>query len=129
MSDRRHPEERRNADRRQAKRLSLYREVRFLSAASPTTVYKGHLEDVSTSGVRLMLERLVPQGEKLLIEVRDDERTLCNVTVQVVWIESSSAREHCIGCELLAKLTPRQMEQLKSAAVGASAVATSDLEG
>ncbi len=118
MSDRRIPDDRRLSDRRQAQRVPLAREVRFLSAASPTTVLRGHLQDVSTSGVRLMLEQLVPQGEKLLIEVRDAARTLCNVTVEVVWIESDSPKRHRIGCESLAELSPRQMKQLKSAAVG-----------
>ena len=65
-----------------------------------------------------MLEQLVPQGEKLLIEVREAERTLCNVTVEVVWIESDSSMRHCIGCESLTGLSVRQMSQLKSAAVG-----------
>ena len=118
MSERRFPDDRRCSDRRQAKRVPLAREVRFLSNASPTTVLRGHLEDVSTSGVRLILEQLVPQGEKLLIEVRDAERTLCNVTVEVVWIESASTRRHCIGCESLTELSARQMSQLKSAVVG-----------
>ena len=118
MSERRIPDDRRRTDRRQSKRLPLAREVRFLSTASPTTVLRGHLQDVSTSGVRLMLEQLVPQGEKLLIEVRDAARTLCNVTVEVVWIESVSPRRHSIGCESLAELSPRQMSQLKSASVG-----------
>ena len=118
MSDRRIPDDRRRADRRQAKRVPLAREIRFLSTASPTTVLCGHLQDVSTSGVRLMLEQLVPQGEKLLIEVRDAERTLCNVTVEVVWIESISSKRHSIGCESLTELSTRQMSQLKSAAVG-----------
>ncbi len=118
MSERRIPDDRRRSDRRLAKRVPLAREVRFLSNASPTTVLRGHLQDVSTSGVRLMLEQLVPQGEKLLIEVRDAERTLCNVTVEVVWIESVSTKRHCIGCESLTELSARQMTQLKSAAVG-----------
>jgi len=118
MTDRRIPADRRSADRRQAKRLPLTREVRFLSTASPTTVLRGQLEDVSTSGVRLMLEQHVPQGEKLLIEVRDATKTLCNVTVEVVWIESVAPQRHCIGCESLIELSARQMTQLKSAAVG-----------
>ena len=118
MSERRIPDDRRLADRRQAKRVPLAREVRFLSTSSPTTVLQGHLEDVSTSGVRLMLEQILPQGEKLLIEVRDVAKTLCNVTVEVVWIESVSPKRHCIGCESLTELSARQMSQLKSAAVG-----------
>lgn len=118
MSERRIPNDRRRTDRRQAKRVPLAREVRFLSNASPTIVLRGHLEDVSTSGVRLMLEQLVPQGEKLLIEVRESERTLCNVTVEVVWIDSVSPKRHCIGCESLTELSARQMSQLKSATVG-----------
>ncbi len=117
MSERRNVGDRRVSDRRQSTRLPMSREVRFLSAASPTDVLQGHLQDVSSTGVRLVLEKPVSTGEKLLIEVREADRTLCNVTVQVVWIESSDTDHHRIGCESLAELTPRQMSQLKSTAV------------
>ena len=63
-----------------------------------------------------MLEQSVPTGEKLLIEVRDSVRTVCNVTVEVVWSEADASGQHCIGCESLTELSDRQMSQLKAAA-------------
>ena len=114
MPDRRSIENRRSRDRRQSARETLLREVRFLSAASPATVWPGRLEDVSLSGLRLLLEQSVPTGEKLLIEVRDTNRTVCNVTVEVVWSEADASGLHCIGCESLTELSARQMSQLKA---------------
>ena len=116
MPERRQPANRRRSDRRQSTRETLFREVRFLSAASPTTVWTGRLEDVSTAGMRLMLEQPVSTGEKLLIEVRDAARTVCNVTVQVVWADADLSGHHNIGCESLTELSSRQMSQLKAAA-------------
>ena len=116
MPERRQLDNRRRRDRRQSSRETLFREVRFLSAASPTTVWSGRLEDVSTTGLRLMLEQSVPTGEKLLIEVRAAARTVCNVTVQVVWAEADVSGQHNIGCESLTELSDRQMSQLKAAA-------------
>lgn len=118
MTERRLAVDRRQSDRRGSRRLSLAHRVRFLRAAAPAVVLQGHLQDVSTSGVRLLLEQAVPQGEKLLIEVRDDDRTLCNVTVEVIWIEPADAGHTCVGCESLTGLTARQMKQLRSAALG-----------
>ena len=117
MPERRQLDNRRRSDRRLSARETLVREVRFLSAASPTTVWPGRLEDVSTTGLRLMLEQSVPTGEKLLIEVRNSARTVCNITVEVVWTEADASGQHCIGCESLTELSDRQMSQLKAAAV------------
>lgn len=116
MPERRQLNNRRRSDRRQSARETLFREIRFLSAASPTTVWPGRLEDVSTTGLRLMLEQSVPTGEKLLIEVRDSARTVCNVTVEVVWSEADASGQYGIGCESLTELSARQMSQLKAAA-------------
>ena len=116
MPERRQLDNRRRMDRRQSARETMFHEVRFLSAASPTTVWPGRLEDVSTTGLRLILEQRVPTGEKLLIEVRNSARTVCNVTVEVVWSEADASGQHSIGCESLTELSARQMTQLKAAA-------------
>lgn len=115
MNDRRQPQDRRVADRRSTHRVALERNVRILSATSPSTIYQGWLLDVSEAGISVILEQPIQEGERLLIEVCEAERILCSVIVQCVWTDSFSAKKVRAGCESLARISSRQMTQLKLA--------------
>ena len=116
MAERRGIADRRTSDRRRSLRSPIDCQIRLLSAATPSRILSGSLLDASSSGLRLILAHSIEVGEKLLIEARRGARVVCNITVQVVWIESESPNEFRVGCELLTDLSPRQLSQLKSVA-------------
>lgn len=107
--------ERRTSDRRRSLRSQIDCQIRLLSAAKPSRILDGSLLDASSSGLRLILAHAIEIGEKLLIEARRGSRVVCNITVQVVRVETDSPNEVQVGCELLTELSPRQLSQLKSA--------------
>lgn len=124
MGDRRTAGDRRISDRRQAQRSSVDCQIRLLSSKSPSQVLQGSLLDASVSGLRLVLSQPISIGEKLLIEARRSSRVVCNVTVQVIWVEAGAVGQFTVGCESIADLSPRQLSQLKSAATEVVSVAT-----
>ena len=124
MSERRNTDDRRGPDRRRSHRSPIDCQIRLLSAAAPSEILQGSLLNVSVSGVKLLLSQSVAAGEKLLVEARRGASVLCNVTVQAIWSEPESDGRHIIGCESLSTLSPRQLSQLKSAAVESAAIAT-----
>lgn len=73
---------------------------------------EGALLDVSTTGVRLLLERPLEPAERILIELRDDDQGCLNLPAQVVWRESSGERHH-VGCELRLEMTRKQQALLR----------------
>ncbi|MFO1044068.1 MAG: PilZ domain-containing protein [Planctomycetaceae bacterium] len=115
MAERRGTSDRRTSDRRRSLRTPIDCQIRLLSAATPSCILSGNLLDASNSGIRLILAHSIDVGEKLLIEARRGSRVVCNITVQVVWVESDSSDEFRVGCESLTELSPRQLNQLKSA--------------
>jgi hypothetical protein len=122
MSERRNTGERRVADRRRSTRSLVDCRIRLLSAKSPSQIVQGNLLDASVSGARLKVSQAVAVGEKLLVEAKRGSKVLCNVTVQVIWCEREQANQFTLGCESLTELSPRQLTQLKSAAVDESAL-------
>jgi hypothetical protein len=116
MAERRGTVDRRTSDRRRSLRSPIDCQIRLLSAATPSRILSGNLLDASSSGLRLILTHSIEVGEKLLIEARRGSRVVCNITVQVVWVESEITNEFRVGCELLTDLSPRQLSQLKSVA-------------
>ena len=124
MPERRNTDDRRGSDRRRSQRSPIDCQIRLLSAAAPSNILQGSLLNASVSGVRLLLSQPIAVGEKLLVEARRGARVLCNVTVQVIWIEPESAGRVIIGCESLTELSPRQLSQLKSATVETASIAT-----
>jgi hypothetical protein len=124
MGDRRTAGDRRVSDRRQAQRSPVDCQIRLLSAKTPSQVLQGSLLDVSATGMRLVLSQPISIGEKLLIEARRSSRVVCNVTVQVIWVEAGAVGQINVGCESIADLSPRQLSQLKSAATDVASVAT-----
>lgn len=124
MGDRRILGDRRVADRRQSLRSTVDCQIRLLSAKAPSQIVQGSLFDVSASGMRLVLSQPVLVGEKLLIEARRASRVVCNVIVRVIWVEAGTAHQCNVGCESVAELSLRQLNQLKSAAADLTSVAT-----
>jgi len=123
MPERRNTGDRRTSDRRRAQRSQVACQIRILSAAAPSQIVQGTLLDASVSGVRLTSSTSIAVGEKLLVEARRQGRVVCNVTVQVIWSVPETAGSHTIGCESLAEMTPRQLNQLKSVAAEAASLA------
>lgn len=124
MGDRRTAGDRRISDRRQSQRSPVDCQIRLLSSKSPSQVLQGSLSDASVSGLRLVLSQPISIGEKLLIEARRSSRVVCNVTVQVIWVEAGAVGQINVGCESISDLSPRQLSQLKSAATEVVSVAT-----
>lgn len=124
MGDRRTSGDRRVADRRQSQRSTVDCQIRLLSAMAPSQVVQGSLFDVSASGMRLVLSQPVSVGEKLLIEARRASRVVCNVIVRVIWVEAGTAHQSNVGCESVAELSLRQLNQLKTVATDLTSVAT-----
>lgn len=125
MTDRRNTGDRRVADRRRSERSAVNCQIRLLSASAPSLIVPGGLLDASESGVRLLMMHPVSIGEKLLVEARRGARVVCNVTVQVIWVDPASNGPHVLGCESLSPLSKRQLEQLKSACTEAPASTSS----
>jgi hypothetical protein len=124
MSERRNVNDRRNIDRRRSQRSPVDCQIRFMSAATPSTILQGSLLDASASGLRLALTHTISVGEKLLVEARRGLRVVCNVTVQVIWTELETDGQQTVGCESLTDLSPRQLSQLKSVAAEVASIAT-----
>ena len=114
---RRYSADRRSTDRRSADRVAVEAGIRFLRAEhSAGQVLKGELSDVSATGVRILLEALLAVGEKVLIEVREDDERCFNMTAETVWVETLSDGRHQVGCELRVDLNARQLRTLKKLA-------------
>ena len=123
MSDRRNQKprrqngERRTADRRTEPRESLETAIRFLRAGlSIDEVLTGDLVDVSPSGIRILLDTPLEQGDKFLVEVRGTEDSCFNLSAEAIWIEHLPNRKCLIGCNLYVSLTNRQYARLQELA-------------
>lgn len=102
----------RGSERREARRVRVSRDVRFVRSG----LYAGdevaaELQDVSTTGLRMISESPLVVGEVLEVHVEgDDDRY--QLTGDVVWIERTLDGSWNIGCELRTELTRRQIDLL-----------------
>ena len=109
MQPRRKPQDRRIGDRRESERSCQSLSVRFLCASGNIDeLLHGSLQDVSPIGMQLHLDRHIQPGEKMLVEVLEDGRTVFNLNATAVWSEPSDGDGVRIGCELRPELTDRQ---------------------
>lgn len=116
MTDRRQPppDRRSQTDRRDYLRVQTAGRVRFLRAGdNPDDVLAAELVDVSHTGVRIQSDEPLIPGERIVVEIRDDESHCFNLSAQVVWVESEPFDRHCIGCELRVELSRRQFSVLQ----------------
>ncbi|NOX54621.1 MAG: PilZ domain-containing protein [Planctomycetes bacterium] len=127
MIDRRKPvprrqcPDRRKADRRQDPREPFEAPIRFLrSVNGGMEVLSGELMDVSASGIRILLDKALEQGERILVEVRLSSGECFNLSAQVVWVEHQPDRRCLVGCELQVDLTKRQFARLRALAAETS---------
>jgi hypothetical protein len=98
--------DRRAADRRRSCRHRAEAAIRFLRAGGEIPeVLPGELLDVSATGVRLLLDGPLAEGDRLMIEIRDEDRRCVNLAADVVWVESTGGCFR-IGCQLPVSLTP-----------------------
>lgn len=99
-------------ERREARRVTVSRDVRFVrSGLHAGEVVAAELQDVSTTGLRIISESPLVVGETLQIDV-DGGDYRCHVTGDVVWIERTLDGAYNIGCELRTELSRRQMDLL-----------------
>jgi len=87
--------------------------VRFLRSSSPDRVLHGQIHDVSTAGLRLVLEEPVTAGESLLVEILGEQTILFSLSTQVAWCTPEDSR-HRVGCVLVKPLAPRHMARLRT---------------
>lgn len=115
MSERRQPPDRRaQSDRRDYLRVQTSGQVRFLRAGeNADEVLAAELVDVSHTGVRIQSDDPLIPGERIVVEVRDEEKHCFNLSAQVVWVESEPFDKHCVGCELRVELSRRQFSLLQ----------------
>ncbi|MEO1994228.1 MAG: PilZ domain-containing protein [Planctomycetaceae bacterium] len=106
---RRNQHDRRSGDRRESQRSSQLLSVRFLCASGNVgELIHGSLQNVSPLGLQLQLDRHIQPGEKMLVEVLEDGRTVFNLNAKAIWSESAAGGSVRIGCELRPELTDRQ---------------------
>jgi len=115
MNERRQPPDRRaQSDRRDYLRVQTSGRVRFLRAGvNADEVLAAELVDVSHTGVRIESDEPLVPGERIVVEIRDDEKHCFNLSAQVVWVDSEPLDRHCVGCELRVELSRRQFSLLQ----------------
>lgn len=123
-SSRRKPQDRRMADRRGSGRFPAEMTIRSLRSANRMQCVPGTLLEASMSGVRLWLSEHIPEGERLLIEIRPEGESTLNLTVVVVWNDILDDSTSIAGCELCVEMPLRQYNLLKTLAAESVAVKT-----
>lgn len=116
MTDRRQPppERRTQSDRRDYLRVQTSGRIRFLRGGdNADEVLAAELVDVSHTGVRIQSDESLVPGERIVVEIRDEETHCFNLSAQVVWVESEPFDRHCVGCELRVELSRRQFSLLQ----------------
>jgi len=113
VQPRRQQQDRRTGDRRESRRCAQSLSVRFMCASRDVdALVHGVLQNVSPLGMQLQLDRNIQPGERMLVEVLEDERTIFNLNAEAIWSESTSGGGFRIGCELRPALTDRQHDLL-----------------
>ena len=115
MAERHIPDDRRQMiDRRDTPRQPLHTQLRLLrSGAAAGEVLYGELSDVSSSGLRFVLDEPLELSENLVIEIRDPDDNCVNLIAKVVWVQTQPDAQHRIGCELPVELSPRLQVHLR----------------
>ena len=78
--------------------------------------------DVSLSGIRVLLETPLEQGDRILAEVRGENGDCFNLAAEAVWIEYQPDRKCLVGCMLSVELTDKQFGRMQRLATRATAV-------
>ena len=113
VQPRRQQQDRRTGDRRESRRCLQSLSVRFMCASRDVDeLVHGVLQNVSPLGMQLQLDRHVQPGERMLLEVLEDGRTIFNLNAEAIWSEPTSGGGFRIGCELRPALTDRQHDLL-----------------
>ena len=113
VKPRRQQQDRRTSDRRESRRCSQSLSVRFLCASGDVDeLLHGVLQNVSPLGMQLQLNRHIQPGERMLVEVLENGRTVFNLNAEAIWSESIADGAVLIGCELRPALTDRQHDLL-----------------
>jgi len=115
MSERRQPPDRRaQSDRRDYLRVQTSGQVRFLRAGNNADeVLAAELVDVSHTCVRIQSDEPLVPGERIVVEIRDEETHCFNLSAQVMWVDSEPLDRHCVGCELRVELSRKQFSLLQ----------------
>ncbi|MEX1096611.1 MAG: PilZ domain-containing protein [Planctomycetales bacterium] len=114
MIDRRQPpprrnRERRDTDRRLEPRLPSAAQIRFLRAGTESDeALPGELAEVSSCGLRLVLDEPLSPGERMLVEVRDRDGGCFNLSAAVVWTDARAGGRWLVGCALSVELSDRR---------------------
>lgn len=117
MTDRRSSTGRRSGnERRQFQRLKATTEVSLLRSGSSSSrePLNGILHDISSEGIRILLEIPLSIGESLLVQVHNAGEHLFNTTAKVVWQGQEPTGKYTTGCELCVQLTQKQEKTLKA---------------
>jgi serine/threonine protein kinase len=70
------------------------------------------IQDVSTTGICLLLGRRFEPGATLLVELRGGNGSLTVFLVRVQWVKETSPRKWTVGCRLDHTLSPCELESL-----------------
>lgn len=117
MTDRRRSTSRRSGnERRQFQRRKATTEVSLLRSGSSSNrePLSGLLYDISSDGIRILLEIPLSIGESLLVQVHNAGEHLFNTTAKVIWQEQEPTGKYTTGCELCVQLTQKQEKNLKA---------------
>jgi hypothetical protein len=101
-------------DRRGSRRFPVRLEgcCRIEGAKDPR-VWPVRVQDISVSGVALLLDRPVEPGTVLTVELcHSDERPPHRVTVRVLHLQPRSRTEWRIGCQFMPDLSDRELQAL-----------------
>jgi len=115
MIDRRISRNRRSGnERREYQRIQISTQVNFLRSGSAPgrESLSGTLYDVSSNGIRIVIDTQLSVGESLLLEVHNDGKHLFNSTSKVIWQDPEHSGKYSTGCELFVLLTKNQEEIL-----------------
>mgnify|MGYP003630052433 CR=1 FL=1 len=117
MTDRRRSTSRRSGDeRRDYQRIKATTEVSLLQSGSDSSrePLNGMLSDVSSNGIRILVDIPLVIGESLLVEVHNAGKHLFNSTAKVIWQEQEPSGKYTTGCELRVLLTQKQEKTLSA---------------
>jgi serine/threonine protein kinase len=75
--------------------------------------WKAKIQDISWTGIRLILNRRFEPGAVLSVDLQDSKTGVFpTLYAKVIWVQPTGARLYTVGCRLKRKLDPAEMETL-----------------
>jgi serine/threonine protein kinase len=100
-------------ERRRAFRFPSTLEASCSLLRDPSKLWRGTVQDISLTGIRLELPRRFELGSALAVELLDDQaQQVASLSAKVCWVRKQDARTWAFGCAFSYELKAEELDML-----------------